>query len=103
MRKTAVQAVIRRQITRKAAVQAVIRCQRIVQANSSSSYAVNALILGDAWLNLPSGSFTEMQPGIYARRDFAMSFIDVSVALSQHGVAYRATFRQSNGWQMACD
>ena len=56
--------------------------------SANAQHAVRALKLGSAWLNLGS-QFTEMQPGIYARRDHSNKFLDVSVPLSHQGVSFR--------------
>ena len=62
--------------------------------------AVMALTVGDVWLSLPD-NFVEVQPGIFARRDYTTNFLGVTVPLGHKGVAYRTTLQQRpTGWQV---
>ena len=68
--------------------------------SANAQHAVRALKLGSAWLNLGS-QFTEMQPGIYARRDHSNKFLDVSVPLSHQGVSFRTTLQYDGAeWKL---
>ena len=49
-----------------------------------SDRAVMALTVGDVWLSLPD-NFVEVQPGIFARRDYTTNFLDVTPTWAQRG------------------
>ena len=69
-------------------------------ADREGDRAVMVLTVGDVWLSLPD-NFVEVQPGIFAPRDYTTNFLDVTVPLGHKGVAYRTTLQQRpTGWQV---